>query len=304
MKVVTYNIQYTRGKDDRYDVERIVDAVKGADIIALQEVERFLVRTRMTDQVEEIAALMPDLYWVYGPAVDLAVVDVGASGKVDNRRSQHGNMLLSRWPIVSSRNHLMPYMGSTTHENAQACALEGVIDIGARALRFYSLHLSHLSEKERLIQTDWLLDLNKRVPLEGGVWSFDPGPGDTVDAANHNQGLTPPPMPFDAVYMGDFNFHGGEPQDPEYSRMVGPMDPDYGRIGFRDTLVDAWTAAGNKETDGITYPANERYSSTDTGWRLDYVFVTPTLASSVKAAWIDNDAQGSDHQPMWAELDL
>ena len=111
-------------------------------------------------------------------------------------------------------------------------------------------------------------------------------------------------MPFDAIYMGDFNFHGGEPQDAEYSCIVGPLDEDYGRIGFRDTLVDAWIAAGNSEADGITYPANDRYNSTDVGWRLDYVFVTPTLASTVKAAWIDNDAPGSDHQPMWAELDL
>lgn len=300
MKVVTYNIQYTRGKDDRYDVARVAETVKDADIIALQEVERFFVGSGMNDQPSEIADLLVDFYWVFGPAVDLAVAG-GDSSKVDNRRSQHGNMLLSRWPIMSTRNHLMPYMGSTTHENAQACALEGVIDVDGHTVRFYSLHLSHLSERERLLQADWLLDLNRRVPFEGGVWNFDPGSG---ESGNHNQGLTPPPMPFDAVYMGDFNFHGGEPQDPEYSKLVGPMDPDYGRIGFRDTLVDAWVAAGNSEKDGITYPANERYSSTDVGWRLDYVFVTPTLASSVKAAWIDNDAQGSDHQPMWAELDL
>jgi len=41
MKLVTYNIQYTKGKYYRYDVDRIVQSVKGADVIALQEVERF-----------------------------------------------------------------------------------------------------------------------------------------------------------------------------------------------------------------------------------------------------------------------
>jgi endonuclease/exonuclease/phosphatase family metal-dependent hydrolase len=49
---------------------------------------------------------------------------------------------------------------------------------------------------------------------------------------------------------------------------------------------------------------DDRYESTAVGLRLDYVFVTPTLRDNVKAAWIDNDAQGSDHQPMWAELDV
>jgi endonuclease/exonuclease/phosphatase family metal-dependent hydrolase len=39
MKIVSYNIHYAIGKDDRYDLERIATAVAGADIIALQEVE-------------------------------------------------------------------------------------------------------------------------------------------------------------------------------------------------------------------------------------------------------------------------
>ncbi|TIV23825.1 MAG: EEP domain-containing protein, partial [Mesorhizobium sp.] len=33
MKIVTYNIQYGIGLDGRYDVGRIADAVRGADVI-------------------------------------------------------------------------------------------------------------------------------------------------------------------------------------------------------------------------------------------------------------------------------
>ncbi|VAW13743.1 hypothetical protein MNBD_ALPHA11-730, partial [hydrothermal vent metagenome] len=40
MKAVTYNIQFGLGKDARIDLQRIAGAVEGADIIALQEVER------------------------------------------------------------------------------------------------------------------------------------------------------------------------------------------------------------------------------------------------------------------------
>jgi endonuclease/exonuclease/phosphatase family metal-dependent hydrolase len=296
MKVVTYNIQYSRGKDERYDLRRIVETIRGADIIALQEVQRFWPRTNMSDQPAEIAALLPEFHWVYGPETDLDASEVAGHGQVVNRRRQFGNMLLSRWPILSTRNHLLPYVGTTSHFNHQATLLEGVIETAGRALRVYSLHLSHLSERERLTQVDRLLDLNRRAWLEGGVWS---GALDEQDEAWRVG--PPPPMPFDALYLGDFNF---DPGDPEYQRIVGPLDPDYGRVHYRDQLIDAWVAAGNGERDGITYPGNERYPNSPDGWRLDYCFVTPTLAPLLRRAWIDNEAQGSDHQPVWFELEV
>jgi len=40
MKIVTYDIQLGLGKDGRNDLARIAREVDGADIIALQEVER------------------------------------------------------------------------------------------------------------------------------------------------------------------------------------------------------------------------------------------------------------------------
>ncbi len=38
--------------------------------------------------------------------------------------------------------------------------------------------------------------------------------------------------------------------------------------------------------------------------RIDYVYVSADLAGRVCAARIDDDAQGSDHQPVWVELEL
>ena len=40
MKLVSYNVQYGFGADGVYDLARIANVVKGADIVALQEVER------------------------------------------------------------------------------------------------------------------------------------------------------------------------------------------------------------------------------------------------------------------------
>ena len=62
MKFVSYNIQYCKGKDDRYDIDRIIREIEDADIIALQEVERFWKRSAYTDQVEKIAEGLKDYY--------------------------------------------------------------------------------------------------------------------------------------------------------------------------------------------------------------------------------------------------
>jgi len=41
-----------------------------------------------------------------------------------------------------------------------------------------------------------------------------------------------------------------------------------------------------------------------TGKRIDFCYVSTPLAKHIKKAWIDNEAQGSDHQPIWTEFDF
>lgn len=40
----------------------------------------------------------------------------------------------------------------------------------------------------------------------------------------------------------------------------------------------------------------------DRGWRLDYCLMTPSFAERVSGAWIEKDADLSDHAPVWIEL--
>ena len=108
MRLVTYNIQYGRGRDDRTDLNRIAEAVAGADVIALQEVERFWPHSGMVDQTAELARLLPEYFWVYGPVFDMDDSSRAADGSVVNRRRQFGPMLLSKTPIIWSRLHLFP----------------------------------------------------------------------------------------------------------------------------------------------------------------------------------------------------
>src|SRR5688572_29054450 len=143
MKLVSYNIQYGFGADGRYDLERIARVVAGADIIALQEVERGWRRTGLDDQPEILGGLLPEHYWVYGPAFDMDA-STRVNGRIVNRRRQFGTMLLSRWPIAWSRLHLLPMRRTVEPLNTQNPALECMIRTPAGPVRFFSLHLAHI----------------------------------------------------------------------------------------------------------------------------------------------------------------
>jgi len=294
VKLVSYNIQYGRGRDGVFDLGRIVDAIAGADIVALQEVERYWQRSGMRDQPQEIADLLGDYHWIYGAGVDLdcsaqAGDDGIAKGDSRNRRRQFGNMLLCRRPILSSRNHLLPKYASLGPMSLQRNALEGVVETGARSLRVYSLHLTHLSAETRLPQIERLLDIHQRSPVEGGALC-----GGGLKEEWTQDGM-PPALPGEAIFMGDFNM---EPDSEEYKRITGPVSPYGGRITNPHGFVDAWVAAGNREGDGVSAKIDGR------DVRLDYCFVSASMSGAVSAARIDGEAAGSDHQPLWVEIDL
>lgn len=287
MKLVTYNIQFGRGKDERTDLARIAGEVEGADVICLQEVERFMPSSGDVDQVAAIAALLPDLHWVYGAGVDLDADVADGAGRPLHRRRQFGNMLLARDAIVSARNHLLPKYGMVEQLSLQRAALEAVIASARGPIRLYDVHLGHAARPERLRQIERLLEIVGESPCEGGVWSGSGAGGHWREVG------TPPPMPRPAILLGDFNC---TPDSPEYERLCGPLDRRYGRITELSGLVDGWAAAGNAEADGITCPGK--------GERIDYVFLTADLAPAVLSMRVDAGAQGSDHQPVWLDLNL
>lgn len=291
MKLVTWNIQFTKGRDGRFDLARTARTLAGADVIALQEVERHWPRTGMTDQPAELARLLPDYHWVYGPAFDVAVPGDPPAG----RRCQFGTMLLARTPIISSRLHLLPLFASVNIFNIQKGALEGVIATAIGPLRLYSLHLSHLAVEERLAQLAAVSTVVHGCDREGGAWS---GPRAASGSEWDFGGAIPDPGE-NFVVMGDFNFG---PDDPEYRHATGST-PSWSRhtIYRRHGLVDSWTVVG--EGDGATCFANPAARIPHDA-RIDYAFVNGALAQRLRRAWVDRDADGSDHQPYWIDIDL
>lgn len=289
MKFCTYNIQYGKGKDGQFDLERIANEVAGADVIALQEVERFWTRSGNVDQVAVLAQLLDGYHWVYGAGVDLDASYRDADGRLCNRRRQFGNMLLARLPIVMSRNHLLPKYASYGPLSIQRSALEGLLQVGDRALRVYSIHLTHLSAETRLPQVEKLWDIHRQAPVEGAAltgevlpeWGDDPWPE--------------PELPYEAILMGDFNFTPGA---EEYRRMVGPPGDYGGLLSNPEGFVDAWVQSGHPQAAGSTCLVLGEPA------RLDYLFVSGRLRQRIREVHIDEAAQGSDHQPVWMDIDL
>jgi endonuclease/exonuclease/phosphatase family metal-dependent hydrolase len=287
MKLISYNIQYGLGKDGRYDLARIAGEIEAGDVIALQEVERFWQRSGERDDVAELARHLRAFHWVYGANLDMDASYPGDDGLPVHRRRQFGTMILSRTPIISSRNFPLPKFGTVLQHSIQQGALEAVIRSSrGTPLRVYSTHLSHLSAATRLPQIDALLAIHRRAPSEGGAWcGSHPNP-----AAGWIEGAMPP-MPREAVLMGDFNF---TPDAEEYRRICGPDSDGYGRLANLEGFVDSWVAAGHAEHEGVTC----------NGKRIDFIFVVSAWRERIEAAWIDAQAQGSDHQPIGIELDI
>ena len=285
MKVISYNIQYGRGRDGVIDLVRSCNAIRGADIICLQEVDQHWQRSGDLDQAAEISGLLPSYYAVYGSSFDVDASAPAAHGAITNRRRRHGNMILSRWPILSMRILNLPKQDYAEKFNMHMTCIEAVIDTGAAVLRVYNYHGGYLEAAERLMQVEYFAEVFARSPGEGGAWSGESNIGGD-DWSNRRPA---PPLPASAIFCGDFN---ARPDSEEYRLMIEST-------GLEDcwALVDPanrMTSTGSRESaDGI-----EDYG------KIDHIMVTPDLSETVQRVAIDHAADGSDHQPIEAVLRL
>ena len=285
MKFVSYNIQFGIGLDGKYDPERIAASLSGADVIALQEITRGFHRNGHADLPGVFADLFPDFYVTYGPACDVHLDTETIDGRRRERRFQFGNMIISRWPILSSRMLLLPRSRTIDKLNLQRGATEAVIDTPLGPMRVYSIHLDHVSADERIAQIRYLKERAVNFPLEGGALT---GAGDF--------GLPQPPLPSEFLIMGDYNM---EPESPEYCEMAGRNDGFYGRVARATQPIDALARLGPHSPDVYTWMDPENHASRK---HLDYCFLSCGLVPRLKGGSIDTAAKGSDHFPLWIEL--
>ncbi|MFA9558585.1 endonuclease/exonuclease/phosphatase family protein [Evansella sp. AB-rgal1] len=89
--VATYNIQYGKGQDGQVDIQRTIAKLQSldADIISLQEVERYSARSNFDDQVKTIAKHL-GMEVVFSPSLAYPGL-------------YYGNAILSKYPIKDTK---------------------------------------------------------------------------------------------------------------------------------------------------------------------------------------------------------
>jgi endonuclease/exonuclease/phosphatase family metal-dependent hydrolase len=140
LTLVSYNVHSGIGTDGRFDLARIGEVLREIqpDVAALQEVGDVRGRTT-SDQHPELLAQMLGLHMAYGPTV------------VQGSR-RYGNAILSRLPILRSRNYDL-----SVPRREPRGALRCDLDLGdGKQLHVFCLHLG-VSARERRAQEALLL---------------------------------------------------------------------------------------------------------------------------------------------------
>ena len=129
LRVLSYNIHHGEGTDGQLDLERIARVIKSVkpDIVALQEVDQLVPRSGSVDQPATLGRLL-QMEVAFGKNLDL---DGGA----------YGNAVLSRFPISSSKNHLLPRLNDG--EQRGVLEVEVTVPWIERPLRVLGTHLDH-----------------------------------------------------------------------------------------------------------------------------------------------------------------
>ncbi|MBI3804944.1 MAG: endonuclease/exonuclease/phosphatase family protein [Nitrospirae bacterium] len=137
---MTYNIHHGRGRDGRVNLKRICDVIQqgSPDLVALQEVDRGLTRSKRIDQGHELAALL-EMHHVAGHNWFLG-------------EGAYGNAFLSRWPVTVVGNLNLSVPG----REPRGCLLTEV-HLGSSLLLIASVHLG-LGMAERKRQSLTILD--------------------------------------------------------------------------------------------------------------------------------------------------
>lgn len=146
LRVLTYNIHHGEGRDGRFDLARTADVIRGAgaDLVALQEVDRTTTRSAGVDQLGELARLL-GMHAEFGKAMDF-------------QGGGYGVAVLSRWPIASAQNGALPQVAG--HEPRTALTVRVHAGREGPWVRFTTTHLDETREPEaRLHQVRGLLNL-------------------------------------------------------------------------------------------------------------------------------------------------
>ena len=284
MKLITWNVQWCRGVDQKVDPARVIaDAKRIADfdVLCLQEIadnypDPLLGGSEGEDQFALLAALLPTYTAIPGVAVD----QLGEGGK----RRRFGNMILSRLPVLQAYRHLLPYPADYDLPSMPRVAVEAVVRAEFGEVRVITTHLEYYSPRQRMAQVDGL----RTVYADGHAHARDATI--TKDDGTPFQTFLRPKA---TIVTGDFNF---EPDWPEHPRMLQPF------ADATPPLHDAWQLVNPGAPHPSTFCIYQKTDPSGAELHCDFIFVNSDLAPHVRGIAVDQQTQASDHQPVIVTL--
>lgn len=150
LRVLTYNIHHGEAMDELFDYERLAKVINdlSPDLVALQEVDEGTERASGVDQAALLGKLC-NMHYAFGQAMPY-------------QGGRYGEAILSRFPILKTTVHPLPYRP----EREPRAAIEVWIEPeGIGPLRFVGTHLCHQDDEVRTHQTTRLAQV---LGSEGG----------------------------------------------------------------------------------------------------------------------------------------
>jgi len=142
--VISYNIHHGEGLDGKVDIKRIADLIisNKADLVALQEVDRFVERTAKIDIIDSLAKLTQMNYSFYK--------------NITYQGGDYGNAILSKFPILSDTN--LHY--TMLREGEQRGLLQAKLLVNSDTLIFMNTHIDYREDdSERVMNVDEITKL-------------------------------------------------------------------------------------------------------------------------------------------------
>lgn len=153
MKVMTFNMHHGQGMDGKVNLNRIAELIEEseADLVGLNEVDRcYSKRSGFMDQLSWLADRL------HMNACFAASITLSARGNV--RVGQYGNALLSRFPVISQKQHVLENIRSGLRETR--VLLETDVQIHRHHIKLYVTHLS-LNPIAHRQQVDFIVKTSK-----------------------------------------------------------------------------------------------------------------------------------------------
>ena len=278
MKILTWNIQATRGCDNNFDLSRIVDQIRkygDLDVICLQEISRNIPDLNADDQPLLINQHFPDYEMIWGPGFSAP----GTTGC----RIEFGNLtLVKRGLLKNSHLHRLPGPPVQAMQMPRTM-VETVITTGKQVVTIFNTHLAFHSESERVAQIDALTDLRDQIIAKSNLPELDNPVGPYRFANSCNS----------VILCGDLNI---DSQSDVFVRNV--IDRRW---------IDCWYVNETRDSHKSRDPTCGCYD--DVQWPQgphvrDYFLVSENIAEKTVNIEVDVETNASDHQPVFLEISL